>query len=94
MSTDPIRTDVTYVYTAIGCQRCPLVMKWLRDRGVPFEVRDIRDHPEDRERFKALGFSSLPIVLPAEGSGLSAWAGLYMTGLEALRDYTAGALAH
>lgn len=54
------------VYSKPNCMQCNFTKKYLEDKGIPYEVKDIAENEAAIEEVKSLGFSSLPVVL-AEG---------------------------
>lgn len=54
------------VYSKPNCMQCNFTKKFLEDKGIPFEIKDIAENEAAIEEVKSLGFSSLPVVL-AEG---------------------------
>lgn len=61
MSNTPV-----IVYSKPNCMQCNFTKKYLEDKGIPYEVKDIAENEAAIEEVKSLGFSSLPVVL-AEG---------------------------
>lgn len=54
------------VYSTKGCIDCELVKKWLTEKGIAFEVRDVmtsRAYQEEVERF---GFMGVPVTVVGE----------------------------
>ncbi len=54
------------IYSKVNCMQCNFTKKYLEDKKVDFEVRDVEKSNEALEEVKALGFQSLPVVV-AEG---------------------------
>lgn len=46
--------------------QCNFTKKYLEDKGISYEVKDIAENEAAIEEVKSLGFSSLPVVI-AEG---------------------------
>ncbi|NGQ97255.1 5'-methylthioadenosine/adenosylhomocysteine nucleosidase [Brevibacillus sp. SYP-B805] len=54
------------VYSTQGCIECDMVKKWLTEKGIAFEVRDVmasRAYQEEVERF---GFLGVPVTVVGE----------------------------
>jgi glutaredoxin-like protein NrdH len=51
------------VYRQPACAVCGQVERYLRDRGVPFFVRDIDVDPAAMEYFLALGYLATPVTV-------------------------------
>jgi glutaredoxin-like protein NrdH len=79
MTTSPM----TVVWTNPGCPPCNLTKAALKKRGVPFEVKNLQDHPDRLASFKARGLMSAPIVEPFCGTP---WAGLNLDRINDLED--------
>lgn len=54
------------VFSKDNCMQCNFTKNFLSDKGIKFKVRDCDNEPEALEEVKALGFSTLPVVV-AEG---------------------------
>ena len=54
------------VYSKPNCMQCQFTKKFLENKGIPFEVKDIEQNEQAINEVKQLGFSSLPVVI-AEG---------------------------
>ncbi|GEL67654.1 glutaredoxin-like protein NrdH [Marinilactibacillus psychrotolerans] len=54
------------VYSKPNCMQCNFTKKYLEDKGISYEVKDIVENEAAIEEVKSLGFSSLPVVI-AEG---------------------------
>lgn len=54
------------VYSKPNCMQCQFTKKYLENKGIPFEVKDIEQNDQAIDEVKKLGFSSLPVVI-AEG---------------------------
>lgn len=54
------------VYSKPNCMQCQFTKKYLENKGIPFEVKDIEQNEKAIDEVKQLGFSSLPVVI-AEG---------------------------
>ncbi len=54
------------VYSKPGCMQCNFTKKYLTDKNVEFEVRDVEASDKALEEVKSLGFQSLPVIV-AEG---------------------------
>jgi glutaredoxin len=50
------------VYWQPGCTSCLKAREFLRERGLPFESVNVREHPEAFDRLAALGVRSVPVV--------------------------------
>ncbi|WP_423188594.1 glutaredoxin-like protein NrdH [Alkalibacterium sp. f15] len=54
------------VYSKPNCMQCQFTKKYLENKGIAFEVKDIEQNVKAIDEVKQLGFSSLPVVI-AEG---------------------------
>lgn len=54
------------VYSKSNCMQCNFTKKFLNDKKVAFEERDIEVSSKALEEVKNLGFQSLPVIV-AEG---------------------------
>ncbi|MFO8069252.1 MAG: glutaredoxin-like protein NrdH [Alkalibacterium sp.] len=54
------------VYSKPNCMQCQFTKKYLENKGIPFEVKDIEQNEKAIDEVRQLGFSSLPVVI-AEG---------------------------
>ena len=50
------------VYSKPNCMQCNFTKKYLEDKGVPYEVKDIFESEEALNEVKELGFSSVPVI--------------------------------
>lgn len=64
-------TPVT-VFTTSGCMQCRMTIKTLDANGIPYETRDITDHPDTANELRGLGFRQLPVV---QAAGMAPWSG-------------------
>ena len=63
---------MTTVWTLPDCPQCEVTKKALTRKGIPFTTRDLSEHPDGVDRFKAAGHMSAPIVETEIGT----WSGL------------------
>lgn len=54
------------VYSKPNCMQCQFTKKYLKNKGIPFEEKDVEQNDEAIDELKKMGFSSLPVVI-AEG---------------------------
>lgn len=54
------------VYSKPNCMQCNFTKKFLEDKGIPYQIKDIEQNEQAVNEVKSLGFSSLPVVI-AEG---------------------------
>ncbi|SFC35554.1 ribonucleoside-diphosphate reductase class Ib glutaredoxin subunit [Alkalibacterium subtropicum] len=54
------------VYSKPNCMQCQFTKKYLENKGIPFEEKDVEQNGEAIDEVKKMGFSSLPVVI-AEG---------------------------
>jgi len=54
------------VYSKPNCMQCQFTKKYLENKGIPFEEKDVEQNAEAIDEVKKMGFSSLPVVI-AEG---------------------------
>ncbi|EDP67573.1 putative glutaredoxin [Carnobacterium sp. AT7] len=50
------------VYSKPNCMQCNFTKKYLEDKGVSYEVKDIFESEEALNEVKDLGFSSVPVI--------------------------------
>ena len=50
------------VYSKPNCMQCDFTKKYLEDKGVSYEVKDIFESEEALNEVKELGFSSVPVI--------------------------------
>lgn len=55
------------MYSKAGCGQCVFTKKELTKKGVDYEERRVDLNEEHLAEMKALGFSSLPLVVPPVG---------------------------
>lgn len=66
-----MNTTKAIVWTTVHCMQCRFTTREMDKAGIVYETRDLADHPEQVEAFKAAGFMSAPIVQAAGET----WAG-------------------
>ncbi|RWR09795.1 glutaredoxin domain-containing protein [Paenirhodobacter populi] len=71
------------VWTRTPCVGCDATKRWLTEHEVPFEARDLMEHPDDLQRLISAGFGSAPIV---EADGHEAFAGFQPDRLRKLKE--------
>ena len=60
------------VYCYSRCTTCKRALKWLNDKGVEYELTDIKeDHPDKEELRKYYSMSGLPLKRLFNTSGLT-----------------------
>jgi len=57
------------IYTQEGCGPCTAEKLWLKDNGVEFEERDIRENPAYLDEIVELGASATPATLIKDENG-------------------------
>lgn len=64
------------VYTKDECQPCRATIRFLNERGIPFEEKDTAD-PAHLARAKAFGYLGAPVVVvvPEPGESVKHWYG-------------------
>ncbi|MBT2731324.1 MULTISPECIES: glutaredoxin-like protein NrdH [Carnobacterium] len=50
------------VYSKPNCMQCNFTKKYLEDKGIAYEVKDIFESEEALNEVKELGFSSVPVI--------------------------------
>jgi glutaredoxin-like protein NrdH len=50
------------VYSTPHCQRCRATMRKLDQLHIPYQVVDVADNPQARDRLASLGFREAPVV--------------------------------
>lgn len=73
------------VYSKPSCQQCTATKRYLEDRGIPFEVEDLRE-PGNLAAAQALGHTSAPVVVVGEKS----WSGFRPDFLDELAERIKG----
>lgn len=58
--------QIITVYSKPACMQCNFTKKYLDQKGIAYEVKDIMESEEALEEVRKLGFQSLPVIL-AEG---------------------------
>ncbi|WP_273340481.1 glutaredoxin-like protein NrdH [Alloiococcus otitis] len=56
------------VYSKPNCMQCQFTKKFLEDRGIPYESKDVQSSDQALNEVKDMGYTSLPVVL-ADGLG-------------------------
>lgn len=51
------------IYSKPNCMQCNFTKKYLDDKGVLYEIKDIFESEEALAEVKELGFSSVPVIL-------------------------------
>lgn len=59
-------TEPVIVYSAKGCIDCDMVKKWLTEKGISFEVRDVMEKQEYRDEVERFGFLGIPVTVVGE----------------------------
>jgi adenosylhomocysteine nucleosidase len=54
------------VYSTAGCIDCELVKKWLTEKGIAFEVRDVMSSKAYQEEVERFGFMGVPVTVVGE----------------------------
>jgi glutaredoxin-like protein NrdH len=65
------------VYSNPNCVQCETTKRYLKQRGVPFEEKMIKDSPEVLPIIEANGYTTAPVVVTDTGS----WSGFRITKL-------------
>lgn len=60
------------VYTKMACPQCDATKRAFGHRGIPYRAVDVEADPAARDAVRALGYSSLPVVVLPNGRH---WAG-------------------
>lgn len=68
------------VYTSPSCQPCKATKRFLTEKGIPFEERDVTASQEAAAAVAALGYRGLPVIV----HGDQHWQGLVPSRLNAL----------
>lgn len=65
------------VYTLPACIQCEFTKKLFDKAGATYAVVDLVDEARSREQLAALGYTTAPVVVVADGDGedLTHWAG-------------------
>ncbi|GAA4717246.1 5'-methylthioadenosine/adenosylhomocysteine nucleosidase [Brevibacillus fulvus] len=51
------------VYSTQNCVDCEIVKKWLKEKGVAFEVRDVMTSKQYQEEVERFGFMGVPVTV-------------------------------
>lgn len=57
------------VYTQEGCGPCTAEKLWLKDKGIPFEERNIRENAQYLNEIVELGASATPATVIEDDNG-------------------------
>jgi glutaredoxin-like protein NrdH len=57
------------VYSQEGCRPCTEVKLWLKDKGIDFEERNIRENPTYLNEIVDLGASATPATVINDANG-------------------------
>jgi glutaredoxin-like protein NrdH len=57
------------VYTQEGCRPCTEVKLWLKENGIDFEERNIRENPTYLDEIVELGASATPATVIEDENG-------------------------
>ncbi|MCL6572215.1 MAG: glutaredoxin family protein [Bacillus sp. (in: Bacteria)] len=57
------------VYTQEGCRPCTEVKLWLKENGIDFEERNIRENPTFLDEIAELGASATPATVVEDENG-------------------------
>nr|WP_263326798.1 glutaredoxin family protein [Neobacillus sp. Marseille-Q6967] len=57
------------LYTQVGCGPCTAEKLWLKDQGVEFEERDIRENPQYLNEIVDLGAQATPATVVEDENG-------------------------
>ncbi|AMT72192.1 MULTISPECIES: glutaredoxin-like protein NrdH [Mycobacteroides] len=71
------------VYTKPGCVQCDTTKKALQRAGIPYRAVDVDADPAAQDEVRALGYSSLPVVVLPNGRH---WAGFRPDRIAELRE--------
>lgn len=55
--------DKVVIYTLGDCSECAQLKRWLSERAIEFEERNVTEHPEYANELRAHGIVSTPAVL-------------------------------
>lgn len=64
------------VYTKASCAPCQAVKRWLQQKGIAFEEKDISEPENAAEAMKLSGYSIVPVVVVEKLDQLQVIAGL------------------
>ena len=51
------------IYSKPNCMQCNFTKKYLDDKGVTYEIKDILESEQALAEVQQLGFSSVPVIL-------------------------------
>lgn len=51
------------IYSKPNCMQCNFTKKYLDDKGVTYEIKDIFESEQALAEVQQLGFSSVPVIL-------------------------------
>jgi glutaredoxin-like protein NrdH len=58
-----------FIYTQEGCGPCTAEKLWLKDNGIEFEEKDIRENPKYLDEIVELGASATPATVIEDENG-------------------------
>ena len=67
-SLEEMKMKKIVVYSKPNCMQCQFTKKFLEDRGIPYESKDVQSSDQALNEVKDMGYTSLPVVL-ADGLG-------------------------
>ena len=72
------------LYTKPGCQPCRATKRWLDNREVPYESKDVTLDPADIAAVKELGYEGVPVVVVNNGDNETEihWTGFHPDNLK------------
>ncbi|WP_342431203.1 glutaredoxin family protein [Neobacillus sp. FSL H8-0543] len=77
------------VYTQDGCRPCTEVKLWLKENGIDFEERNIRENPTYLNEIVELGASATPATVIMDDNGKSVVLGFDLDRFEKVLDLNA-----
>ncbi len=51
------------VYSKPNCMQCEFTKKFLEDKGIDFEIKNVQENGDALTEVKSLGYTSLPVVI-------------------------------
>lgn len=75
--------EAVIVYSKKNCMHCQFTKKFLTEKQIEFQEKDVEQDEQALNEVKALGFTSLPIIV---GPGIAPFQGFRPDKLEQLRS--------
>lgn len=74
------------VWSTPACVQCMMTKREMDKRGIKYEAKDLTEHPDKLEEFKAKGLLQAPIVV----TDIKVWSGFRIDKITSLASYLLG----